>query len=69
MECLEGFVSGLYQDAFNAIVYLINRSITTTNNANASITVLDMPGFQVDTPDTGCQLLRDQEKFRIFYCF
>ena len=48
MECLEGFVSGLYQDAFNAIVYLINRSITTTNNANASITVLDMPGFQVN---------------------
>ena len=46
MESLEGYVTGLYQEAFNAIVYLINRSITTTNNANTSITVVDMPGFQ-----------------------
>ena len=45
-DSLEGFVVGLYQEAFNAVVYLINRSITTTNNANASIMVLDMPGFQ-----------------------
>ena len=46
VEALEGFVVGLYQEAFNAIVYLINRSITTTNNASTSILVLDTPGFQ-----------------------
>ena len=46
MEALEGFVVGLYQEAFNAVLYLINRSITTTNNANTSILILDTPGFQ-----------------------
>ena len=46
LEALEGFVVGLYQEAFNAVLYLVNRSITTTNNANTSILILDTPGFQ-----------------------
>ena len=37
---------GLYQEVFNAIVYMINRSISTTANASNTIFVLDAPGFQ-----------------------
>ena len=46
IESLEGFVMGLYQEVFNAIVYMINRSISTTANASNTIFVLDTPGFQ-----------------------
>ena len=47
IESLEGFVMGLYQEVFNAIIYIINRSISTTAVANNTIFVLDTPGFQV----------------------
>jgi myosin-18 len=46
IESLEGFVIGLYQEVFNAVIYLINRSISTTANASNTIFVLDTPGFQ-----------------------
>ena len=46
IESLEGFVMGLYQEVFNAIIYMINRSISTTAVANNTIFVLDNPGFQ-----------------------
>ncbi len=47
IEALEGFVTGLYQEVFNALVFLINRCISVPhNNAHHSILVLDDPGFQ-----------------------
>ncbi len=46
IESLEGFVMGLYQEVFNAIIYMINRSISTTASASNTIFVLDTPGFQ-----------------------
>ena len=46
IESLEGFVMGLYQEVFNAVIYMINRSISTTANASNTIFVLDAPGFQ-----------------------
>ncbi|XP_052268542.1 unconventional myosin-XVIIIa-like isoform X7 [Dreissena polymorpha] len=46
MEALEGFVIGLYSDVFNAIVSLINRSLSSNYRSMASITVVDTPGFQ-----------------------
>lgn len=46
IESLESFVMGLYQEVFNAMVYMINRSISTTAVASNTIFVLDTPGFQ-----------------------
>ncbi|KAL4224255.1 TRAFAC class myosin-kinesin ATPase superfamily [Mactra antiquata] len=46
MEALEGFVVGLYSDVFNAIVSMINRSLSSNYRSLASITVVDTPGFQ-----------------------
>ncbi|XP_052800270.1 unconventional myosin-XVIIIa-like isoform X12 [Mya arenaria] len=46
MEALEGFVIGLYSDVFNAIVSLINRSLSSNFRSMSSITVVDSPGFQ-----------------------
>ena len=43
---LEGFVIGLYQEVFNAVVFLVNRAISTTSNAHNTIQILDAPGFQ-----------------------
>ncbi|XP_064613479.1 LOW QUALITY PROTEIN: unconventional myosin-XVIIIa-like [Liolophura sinensis] len=46
VECLEGFVIGLYSDVFNAVVSLINRSLSSNYRSLTSLTLLDMPGFQ-----------------------
>ncbi|KAK3084703.1 hypothetical protein FSP39_017720 [Pinctada imbricata] len=46
MEALEGFVIGLYADVFNAVVSLINRSLSTNYRTSSSVTIVDMPGFQ-----------------------
>ncbi|XP_069135915.1 unconventional myosin-XVIIIa-like isoform X4 [Argopecten irradians] len=49
MDSLEGFVIGLYSDVFNALVSLINRSLSSTYRTTASITLVDTPGFQNPT--------------------
>nr|XP_022342428.1 unconventional myosin-XVIIIa-like isoform X4 [Crassostrea virginica] len=46
MEALEGFVIGLYSAVFNAVVSLINRSMSSNIRTSSSITVVDLPGFQ-----------------------
>ncbi|XP_041350261.1 unconventional myosin-XVIIIa-like isoform X3 [Gigantopelta aegis] len=46
LEHLEGFIVGLYSDCFNAIVSLINRSLSSNVRAGRSIVVVDTPGFQ-----------------------
>ncbi|XP_067682622.1 unconventional myosin-XVIIIa-like isoform X2 [Haliotis asinina] len=46
LEHLEAFVVGLYSDVFNAVVSLINRSLSSNVRTQFSITVLDAPGFQ-----------------------
>ncbi|XP_061197943.1 unconventional myosin-XVIIIa-like isoform X2 [Saccostrea echinata] len=46
MEALEGFIIGLYSAVFNAIVSLINRSMSSNMRTSTSITVVDLPGFQ-----------------------
>ncbi|KAG2470992.1 MY18B protein, partial [Polypterus senegalus] len=44
-ECLEGFAVGLYAELFNAVISLINRSVSSKQLALASIIVVDTPGF------------------------
>ncbi|ESO91677.1 hypothetical protein LOTGIDRAFT_163407 [Lottia gigantea] len=46
IETLEGFVIGLYSDVFNAVVSIINRSLSSNIRAANSIILLDSPGFQ-----------------------
>ncbi|KAG8455740.1 hypothetical protein GDO86_001797, partial [Hymenochirus boettgeri] len=46
VECVEGMAAGLYEELFAAIVYLINRSISSSLLTLASIMVVDMTGFQ-----------------------
>ena len=46
IESLEGFVVGLYQEAFNAVVFMVNRALSTTANAHNTIQIVDAPGFQ-----------------------
>ncbi|XP_071540833.1 unconventional myosin-XVIIIa-like [Panulirus ornatus] len=46
LEALEGMATGLYSEAFNAIVALINRCISTSAHTSNSIMVVDAPGFQ-----------------------
>lgn len=45
---LDNFVMGLYEQAFNALVLLINRSLQPQlgSKAQSTIHVLDTPGFQ-----------------------
>ncbi|XP_076453173.1 unconventional myosin-XVIIIa-like [Babylonia areolata] len=45
-EALEAFVIGLYSDAFNAVVSLINRSLSSNVRTMSSLVVVDTPGFQ-----------------------
>ncbi|EGW07183.1 Myosin-XVIIIb [Cricetulus griseus] len=46
VECVEGMASGLYQELFGAVVYLINRAFSSHHLSMASIMVVDSPGFQ-----------------------
>ena len=46
---LDGFVMGLYEQAFNALVMLINRSLQApvgSKTFRSTINILDTPGFQ-----------------------
>jgi len=52
-EALEGFVGGLYQETFNAVVHLINRCLAGGQSSSGgaliarnSILIFDAPGFQ-----------------------
>jgi myosin-18 len=49
-DSLSSFCMGLYEQAFNALVLLINRSLQTAPSSNTSkkfkISILDPPGFQ-----------------------
>ncbi|ELT98778.1 hypothetical protein CAPTEDRAFT_191825 [Capitella teleta] len=46
IECLEGFVIGLYSEVFSALLSLINRSLSSNARTLSSILLLDPPGFQ-----------------------
>nr|DBA22886.1 TPA: hypothetical protein GDO54_013877 [Pyxicephalus adspersus] len=46
VECVEGMAAGLYEELFAAIVFLINRSLSSSLLTLASIMVVDIPGFQ-----------------------
>eukprot|EP00091_Calanus_sinicus_P008038 TRINITY_DN19539_c0_g1_i1.p1 TRINITY_DN19539_c0_g1~~TRINITY_DN19539_c0_g1_i1.p1 ORF type:complete len:182 (-),score=50.51 TRINITY_DN19539_c0_g1_i1:99-644(-) len=46
LEALEGFVVGLYSEAFSVLLSLINRAIASPAHTAASIIVVDTPGFQ-----------------------
>lgn len=52
LECLEGFVVGLYSDVFNAVVSLVNRSLSSNVRSINSITIVDCPGFQNAAPSS-----------------
>ncbi|XP_064618703.1 unconventional myosin-XVIIIa-like isoform X2 [Lineus longissimus] len=45
-EMLEGFLSGLYTETFNAVVSLMNRSTSSNIHATRTIYVVDTPGLQ-----------------------
>lgn len=46
VEALESMMVGLYTEAVNALVSLINRSLSSTNRTSNSILIVDIPGFQ-----------------------
>uniref|UniRef100_T1J6E8 Myosin motor domain-containing protein n=1 Tax=Strigamia maritima TaxID=126957 RepID=T1J6E8_STRMM len=46
IEAMEGMAMGLYAEAVNLLVALINRSINSGSRSVTSILVLDSPGFQ-----------------------
>ncbi|XP_026333803.1 unconventional myosin-XVIIIa isoform X2 [Hyposmocoma kahamanoa] len=43
-EALDAFVNGLYNETFNIIAALVNRSLSTSARTSASILLLDTPG-------------------------
>ncbi|XP_047998943.1 unconventional myosin-XVIIIa isoform X2 [Leguminivora glycinivorella] len=43
-EALDAFVTGLYNETFNIIAALVNRSISTSARTSASLLLLDAPG-------------------------
>ncbi|GBP00633.1 Unconventional myosin-XVIIIa [Eumeta japonica] len=43
-EALDAFITGLYNEAFNMIAALVNRSLSTSARTTASILLLDSPG-------------------------
>ncbi|CAK1541728.1 unnamed protein product [Leptosia nina] len=43
-DALEAFVNGLYNETFNIVAALINRSISTASRTSSSILLLDTPG-------------------------
>ncbi|CAB3222112.1 unnamed protein product [Arctia plantaginis] len=43
-EALDAFVSGLYNETFNIVAALVNRSLSTSARTSASILLLDSPG-------------------------
>ncbi|XP_037872531.1 unconventional myosin-XVIIIa isoform X1 [Bombyx mori] len=43
-EALDGFVNGLYNETFNIVAALVNRSLSTSARTSASILLLDTPG-------------------------
>ncbi|XP_071790068.1 unconventional myosin-XVIIIa-like isoform X4 [Asterias amurensis] len=45
-EALEGMMVGLYGELVNAVVALVNRSLSSSYRTMSSIIVVDLPGFQ-----------------------
>ncbi|KPJ07540.1 Myosin-XVIIIa [Papilio machaon] len=43
-EALDAFVTGLYNETFNVVAALVNRSLSTSARTSASILLLDTPG-------------------------
>ncbi|XP_013167616.1 PREDICTED: unconventional myosin-XVIIIa isoform X2 [Papilio xuthus] len=43
-EALDAFVTGLYNETFNIVAALVNRSLSTSARTSASILLLDTPG-------------------------
>jgi myosin-18 len=43
---LEGYISGLYAETFNAVVSLMNRCTSSNIHATRTIYVVDTPGLQ-----------------------
>ncbi|XP_068623509.1 unconventional myosin-XVIIIa isoform X1 [Battus philenor] len=43
-EALDAFVTGLYNETFNIVAALVNRSLSTSARTSASILLLDSPG-------------------------
>ncbi|XP_025090259.1 unconventional myosin-XVIIIa-like isoform X3 [Pomacea canaliculata] len=74
-EALEAFLVGLYSDVLNAVVSLINRSLSSNVRTMFSLMLLDAPGFQNPSScgrQTGASF-EDfcsnyvQERFQLFY--
>lgn len=50
LECLYGFVIGLYQECLNLLTNCINRTFKTHNQTSTcSLLIVDPPGFQTST--------------------
>ncbi|XP_052739018.1 unconventional myosin-XVIIIa isoform X2 [Bicyclus anynana] len=43
-EALDAFIAGLYNETFNIVAALVNRSLSTSARTSASILLLDTPG-------------------------
>ena len=49
VHALEGLLTGLYVEAFTAMLRLVNRSLQTAGRIATTMSVLDGPGFQNKT--------------------
>lgn len=49
VHALEGLLTGLYVEAFTAVLRLVNRTLQTTSRIATTMSVLDGPGFQNKT--------------------
>ena len=49
VHALEGLLTGLYIEAFTAVLRLVNRSLQTAGRTTTTMSVLDGPGFQNKT--------------------
>lgn len=51
IEALNHFISSLYNELFDAVVMLLNRSLGSNNlTSSASITIIDYPGSNFNRP-------------------
>ena len=49
VHALEGLLTGLYVEAFTAVLRLVNRALQTAGRVATTMSVLDGPGFQNKT--------------------
>ena len=66
-DMLEGMAMGLYQDVFNVILVLINRSLTANYRSNIAMQIIDAPGLIRNSYDESDKSGKTLEEFLVNY--